>query len=172
VIYGGQLLENMELPVGVDRYRDDDARTRGRGRPTLPQRRKTEEKSARPSHAAFAGSTRGSTSATPCTPTRAQPLSRSCSRSGSAAPRWAPNGPNAISAEEPDVKTISLWCGAPPGRGGGGGARTLAAARQLDPHALVDELAQVQGLTLVHFSAQLKEPCLSQENTLHTLNAP
>jgi len=26
-----------------------------------------------------------------------------------------------------------------------------------------------QGLTLVHFSAQL-EPCLSQENTLHTLN--
>jgi hypothetical protein len=30
---------------------------------------------------------------------------------------------------------------------------------------------QVQGLTLVHFSAQL-EPCLSQENTLHTLNTP
>jgi hypothetical protein len=26
-----------------------------------------------------------------------------------------------------------------------------------------------QGLTLVHFSAQL-EPCLTQENTLHTLN--
>jgi len=30
---------------------------------------------------------------------------------------------------------------------------------------------QRQGLTLVHFSAQLK-PCLKQENTLHTLNTP
>jgi len=28
-----------------------------------------------------------------------------------------------------------------------------------------------QGLTLVRFSAQL-EPCLTQENTLHTLNPP
>jgi hypothetical protein len=28
-----------------------------------------------------------------------------------------------------------------------------------------------QGLTLVHFSAQL-EPCLTQENTLHNLNTP
>jgi len=28
-----------------------------------------------------------------------------------------------------------------------------------------------QGLTLVHFSAQL-EPCLTQENTLHTLDTP
>ena len=28
-----------------------------------------------------------------------------------------------------------------------------------------------QGLTLVHFSAQL-EPCLTQENTPHTLNTP
>jgi hypothetical protein len=28
-----------------------------------------------------------------------------------------------------------------------------------------------QGLTLVHFSAQL-EPCLTPENTLHTLNTP
>jgi len=28
-----------------------------------------------------------------------------------------------------------------------------------------------QGLTLVHFSAQ-HEPCLTQENTLHTLNTP
>ena len=28
-----------------------------------------------------------------------------------------------------------------------------------------------QGLTLVHISAQL-EPCLTQENTLHTLNTP
>jgi len=28
-----------------------------------------------------------------------------------------------------------------------------------------------QGLTLVHFSAQL-EPCLTHENTLHTLNTP
>ena len=31
--------------------------------------------------------------------------------------------------------------------------------------------ASSQGLTLVHFSAQL-EPCLSQESTLHTLNIP
>ena len=29
VIYGGELLENPELPVGVDRYRNDDALTRG-----------------------------------------------------------------------------------------------------------------------------------------------
>ena len=28
-----------------------------------------------------------------------------------------------------------------------------------------------QGLTLVHFSAQL-EPCLTQENTLHTMHTP
>jgi hypothetical protein len=28
--------------------------------------------------------------------------------------------------------------------------------------------ASTQGLTLVHFSSQL-EPCLTQENTLHTL---
>jgi outer membrane lipoprotein SlyB len=28
-----------------------------------------------------------------------------------------------------------------------------------------------QGLTLVHFSAQLG-PCMTQENTLHTLNTP
>jgi hypothetical protein len=28
-----------------------------------------------------------------------------------------------------------------------------------------------QGLTLVHCSAQL-EPCLTQENSLHTLNTP
>jgi len=31
--------------------------------------------------------------------------------------------------------------------------------------------AAKQGLTLVHFSARL-EPCLTQENTLHTLNTP
>ena len=36
---------------------------------------------------------------------------------------------------------------------------------------LLDELGTRQGLTLVHFPAQL-EPCLSQANTLHTLNAP
>jgi hypothetical protein len=33
--------------------------------------------------------------------------------------------------------------------------------------------AAAQRLTLVHFSAQLSsEPCLTQENTLHTLNTP
>ena len=38
---------------------------------------------------------------------------------------------------------------------------------------IVDVLATVrgQGLTLVHFSAQL-EPCLSHKPTLHTLNTP
>jgi hypothetical protein len=34
-----------------------------------------------------------------------------------------------------------------------------------------DALYPRQGLTLVHFSAQLK-PCLAQENTLHSLNTP
>jgi len=37
--------------------------------------------------------------------------------------------------------------------------------------AMTQLKARKQGLTLVHFSAQL-EPCLSQENTLHTLNNP
>jgi hypothetical protein len=32
-------------------------------------------------------------------------------------------------------------------------------------------LGEWQGLTLVHFSAQL-EPCMSQEDTLHTPNTP
>ena len=32
-------------------------------------------------------------------------------------------------------------------------------------------LATWQGLTRVHFSAQL-EPCMTQSNTLHTLNTP
>jgi hypothetical protein len=32
-------------------------------------------------------------------------------------------------------------------------------------------LASYQGLTLVHFSAQL-EPCLTHKNTLHTLHTP
>ena len=35
----------------------------------------------------------------------------------------------------------------------------------------VQRQASEQGLTLVHFSAHL-EPCLIQENTLHTLNTP
>jgi len=44
--------------------------------------------------------------------------------------------------------------------------------------AKVDEILDLppgstvrQGLTLVHFAAQL-EPCLTQDNTLHTLNTP
>jgi hypothetical protein len=46
----------------------------------------------------------------------------------------------------------------------------------LDDHALHhDALLQTgphdQGLTVIHFSAQL-EPCLSRENTLHTLITP
>jgi len=34
-----------------------------------------------------------------------------------------------------------------------------------------DGVGDGQGLTLVHFSAQL-EPCPTQENTLHTLHTP
>jgi hypothetical protein len=37
--------------------------------------------------------------------------------------------------------------------------------------ATADVEALVQGLTLVHFSAQL-EPCLTHKATLHTLNTP
>jgi hypothetical protein len=43
-----------------------------------------------------------------------------------------------------------------------------------DPRALYWKpvsLTVMQGLALVHFSAQL-EPCMTQENTLHTLNTP
>jgi len=38
-------------------------------------------------------------------------------------------------------------------------------------HSVPSSYTIVQGLTLVHFSAQL-EPCLTQENTLPTLNTP
>jgi len=60
-------------------------------------------------------------------------------------------------------------------------AAAAAAARSLYPSPnppLLSTLspenlasAARQGLILVHFSAQL-EPCLTQENTLHTLNTP
>jgi len=36
---------------------------------------------------------------------------------------------------------------------------------------LASKRTTYQGLTLVHFSAQL-EPCLTHKNTLHTLNTP
>jgi len=41
------------------------------------------------------------------------------------------------------------------------------------PYTLVITVCftSLQGLTLVHFSAQL-EPCLTQETTLHTLDHP
>ena len=45
------------------------------------------------------------------------------------------------------------------------------AAGTLAPEDVTEETLERQGLTLVHFSALL-EPCLSQENTLHTLNTP
>jgi hypothetical protein len=51
------------------------------------------------------------------------------------------------------------------GRGGGGGAAAAGADARAAP------AAHGRGLTLVHFSAQL-EPCLSHDNTLHTLNTP
>jgi len=45
----------------------------------------------------------------------------------------------------------------PQGNGGRGGGETAAGGGQ--------------GLTLVHFSAQLK-PCLTHKNTLHTIHTP
>jgi len=36
---------------------------------------------------------------------------------------------------------------------------------------LTKAVCQAQGVTLVHFSAQL-EPCLEQENSLNTINTP
>ena len=41
----------------------------------------------------------------------------------------------------------------------------------LPPSGAGAAVAAGQGLTLVHFSAQL-DPCLSQESTLHALNTP
>jgi hypothetical protein len=63
---------------------------------------------------------------------------------------------------------------------GGGAKKTVASvlpARSVWPGLSQDDGPGFdppggrQGLTLVHFSAQL-EPCLTQENTLHTLNNP
>jgi hypothetical protein len=57
------------------------------------------------------------------------------------------------------------------------GGRTLRARgstkrRYVDTHdSDSDGHGGGKGLTLVHFSTQL-EPCLSHENTLHTLNTP
>ena len=45
------------------------------------------------------------------------------------------------------------------------GGEVGAGARAVSDHLAVD--AQVQGLTLVHSSAQL-EPCLTEKNTLNT----
>jgi hypothetical protein len=51
-------------------------------------------------------------------------------------------------------------------------AASMAAAEDFTSRfKRVPLLPAVQGLTLVHFSAQL-ELCLTQENTLHTLNTP
>jgi hypothetical protein len=50
-----------------------------------------------------------------------------------------------------------------------GGGQGAGAGQRLVRRAVVEPVDQ--GLTLVHFSAQL-EPCPSQENTLHTLNTP
>ena len=47
--------------------------------------------------------------------------------------------------------------------------RALQAQRQVGEQQRRALTAPAQGLTAVHFSAQL-EPCLTQENTLHTLN--
>jgi len=48
---------------------------------------------------------------------------------------------------------------------------SAAAASVSAPASCTFLMASPQGITLVHFSAQL-EPCLSQESTLHTLNTP
>ena len=52
----------------------------------------------------------------------------------------------------------------------GGGDRNIGLKRDLSSDSIEGDAAW-QGLTLVHFSAQL-EPCLTHKNTLHTLNTP
>ena len=59
---------------------------------------------------------------------------------------------------------------APTTSAGTGAAPAARAAAVPTPHLSAATPVR-QGLTLVHFSAQL-EPCLSQENTLHTLHTP
>ena len=55
------------------------------------------------------------------------------------------------------------------GGGGGGGGSQNGSPTSASTPSPTSEIQRRQGLTLVHFSAQL-EPCLTQENTLHTLN--
>jgi hypothetical protein len=50
-------------------------------------------------------------------------------------------------------------------------ARSAAAAPAAAAASPPSATTPSQGLTLVHFSAQL-EPCLIHKNTLHTLNTP
>jgi hypothetical protein len=47
----------------------------------------------------------------------------------------------------------------------------VTAAASVFSHIAAGEATSAQGLTLVHFSAQL-EPCLTQQNTLHIPNTP
>jgi hypothetical protein len=47
----------------------------------------------------------------------------------------------------------------------------MVCAERMAPKEIKSTLAGTQGLTLVHFSAQL-EPCLTHRNTLHTPNTP
>jgi hypothetical protein len=55
---------------------------------------------------------------------------------------------------------------------GGGGAVGCAAFGQIGgAKGAAGPRTDHQGLTLVHFSAQL-EPCMTQDNTLHNLNTP
>ena len=55
----------------------------------------------------------------------------------------------------------------------GGGHAVISGSSYCCSVDIADELffASNQGLTLVHRRAQL-EPCLTQQNTLHTLNTP
>jgi hypothetical protein len=46
-----------------------------------------------------------------------------------------------------------------------------SSATEVAPRSVCTSPARRQGLTVVHFSAQL-EPCLRHDNTLHTLNTP
>jgi len=60
--------------------------------------------------------------------------------------------------------TSAAWSAARP-------AWSAAAAAAATAASAAAAWSRSQGLTIVHFSAQL-EPCLSQESTLHTLNTP
>ena len=77
-----------------------------------------------------------------------------------------------------DAVSILSWEGALPRRAAGSGSARGIVAPAGGAASIPNSLPRSstvetweQGLTLVHFSAQL-EPCVTHKNTLHTLNIP